>query len=292
MLPFLTMKSIPHILASAPVIEAKKQKLIEQCLKLKEKKIIPSLKVILVGDNPASLIYTRNKKKFCEEIGAECEIIKLPASLSEKDFISEVKKIADNKLVHGCFVQLPLPTQLSHIDVGQLIPAEKDVDGFHAQNLYELMKGASTKSFLPPCTPKGIMTLLKFYEIPISGKNIVIVGRSMIVGKPLMLLLTQRDATVTLCHSKTKNLTEITKKADIVVTAIGRANFFTKEYFSPGQIVIDVGINKDKHDKLCGDVDFENVSPMVAHITPVPGGVGPLTILTLVRNLLQASNKI
>jgi methylenetetrahydrofolate dehydrogenase (NADP+) / methenyltetrahydrofolate cyclohydrolase len=281
------------LLKSKPVIEKRRASLASKCSELKEKGVTPTMKVILVGENPASLIYTRNKKKFMEKIGADCEIISLPQDLTEQDFLAKVNEISSNDSVHGCFVQLPLPKQLSHIDVGELIPPEKDVDGFHSKNLYQLMHGDTGKHSLLPCTPKGMITLMHEYGIELEGKNVVIIGRSMIVGKPMGLLLLNHNATVSICHSRTKNLKQQTRNADIIVSAIGKANFVTKDFLndSGNQILIDVGMNHDENNKLCGDIDLNDVLDSCAKITPVPGGVGPMTILSLAENLITAASR-
>ncbi len=281
-----------QILKAKPVTTAGAARLASKCKQLKENGITPYMQVLLVGDNPASQIYTRNKKRYIEKLGGKCDIIHLPESLSEKDFIFEVGKMVSNDDIHGCFVQLPLPKQLGHLDVGELIPPHKDVDGFHRNNLMGLLAGDCGNEILLPCTPKGIITLLNHYQIDIEGKNVVIIGRSMIVGKPMAMLLTNYNATVTICHSKTRDIKRITAGADIIIAAIGRAKMVDASFLSPSgnQIIIDVGMNQDENGKLCGDVDFEAVSDKVAAITPVPGGVGPMTILSLAENLLQAAN--
>lgn len=278
-------------LKASPIIKKNLKTLRLRVNELKEKGVTPSLKVILVGNNPASVIYTENKKKFCEKIGAECEIIKLPEQISADDFIKKTNEICANKSVHGCLIQLPLPKQLSGLNVGELIPAEKDVDGFHSDNLIALLKNQHSKSALNPCTPKGIMNLLQFYEIDVSGKHVVVIGRSLIVGKPLSLMLTNKNATVTLCHSATQNIENHTKNADIIVTAMGQAKFLKRQHLSDKghQIIIDVGMNKWNEDETCGDVDFQDVVNYVSAITPVPGGIGKMTILSLAQNLLQAA---
>ncbi|OFZ21687.1 MAG: hypothetical protein A2202_08710 [Bdellovibrionales bacterium RIFOXYA1_FULL_36_14] len=283
-------------LISKPIVDQELENLKNRCNKLKNSGIIPNLQVLLVGNNKASKIYTNRKKKFCESFGAKCDIHHLDENISVDDFINELNKISSDKNVHGTFVQLPLPKQLSNLEVEKLIPAEKDVDGFHPFNLFALLSDNKKNDYFKPCTPYGVMNLLKYYNIPISGKNAVIIGRSMIVGKPMQMLLTNANATVTLCHSKTQNLAELTKKADIIISAIGKPKFLNDTYIHPDQknktVVIDVGINTDQDGNLCGDVDFDKVSPLVYAITPVPGGVGPLTILTLSQNLLQAAEKI
>lgn len=280
-----------HDLLAKPIIERLNLDLQKKCETLKQRGIIPTMKVLLVGNNPASASYVRNKKKFIEKLGALCDIVQLEETVTPDDFLKTLHFITEDKKVHGCFVQLPLPKQLSHINVGELIPAEKDVDGFTKTNLMHILEGDSGIKALAPCTPKGIVTLLKESGISLSGKNVVIIGRSLIVGKPLALLMLNENATVTICHSKTKNLIEVCRGADILVAAIGRANFVGPEHVRPGQVVVDVGINYDAENKLCGDVNYAAVAPIVEAITPVPGGVGPMTIFTLAQNLLQASQK-
>ncbi|WP_127715688.1 bifunctional 5,10-methylenetetrahydrofolate dehydrogenase/5,10-methenyltetrahydrofolate cyclohydrolase [Halobacteriovorax sp. HLS] len=281
------------IMKSKPLIKESVENLKNRCSALKQEGIIPTMKVILVGDNPASLLYTRNKKKFIENLGAECEIIKLPSDLKEDDFLDHVADIVSDPSVHGCFVQLPLPKHLAHINVGELIPPYKDVDGFNKFNVMNLYQGEKGEGALIPCTPKGIVTICNYYGIEIENKNITIVGRSLIVGKPLSLLLTNHNATVSLCHSKTQNLKDHTKQADIIIMAIGSAKFLTRDYLSDSksQAIIDVGMNQDAEGKLCGDTDFHNIKDHVSAITPVPGGIGPMTILSLAQNLLQAAEK-
>lgn len=282
------------LLKAAPISQQIVDELTKQCSKLKEKGITPNLKVILVGEHPPSVIYTKNKKKFMEKIGAACEIVRLPEDISETSFLENVDKYSKDKSVHGLFVQLPLPKHLQHIDVGQLVPHQKDVDGFHAQNLYKLMTGDKEGSALLPCTPKGIMSMLSFANIDVSGKSVAVIGRSMIVGKPLALLMTNANATVTLCHSRTKDLKKVTQEADIIVAAIGKAKFINSSYLSPNkdQILIDVGINHDENGKLCGDIDESDVLDHCSVLTPVPGGVGPMTIVSLGQNLVAAANNL
>jgi methylenetetrahydrofolate dehydrogenase (NADP+)/methenyltetrahydrofolate cyclohydrolase len=266
----------------------------KQYADLIEKGTIPTLHVILVGENPASVIYTRNKKKFIENLGGKCEIINLPETISEKELLENINNISSSPDIHGCFVQMPLPQHLSHLDVGQLIPPSKDVDGFHAENLYHVMTGNFDETTLLPCTPKGVIKLLKEYKVELEGKDVVIIGRSMIVGKPLSLLFTAENSTVTICHSKTKDLIEKTKAANIIVAAIGKANFLNADYLNEkgDQVIVDVGINKDSEGKLCGDVDTESMKNKCHAITPVPGGVGPMTIYCLAENLLVAANNL
>ncbi|WP_372653937.1 bifunctional 5,10-methylenetetrahydrofolate dehydrogenase/5,10-methenyltetrahydrofolate cyclohydrolase [Halobacteriovorax sp.] len=279
------------ILKSSPIVKKSLEQLAKKSDSLKQQGITPTMKVILVGENPASIIYTRNKKRFMEKFGAECEIIKLSSDLTQEDFLNKVQDIVEDNNNHGCFIQLPLPKHLDHIDVGELINPLKDVDGFNKANIMNLYKGEKGENALIPCTPRGIITLCDYYNIELSSKKVVVIGRSLIVGKPMSMLLTNHNATVTLCHSKTSNIEEHTKSADIIITAIGSPKFLNKSHLndSKKQYIIDVGINHDENGKLCGDVDFHNVIEHVAGITPVPGGIGPMTILSLAQNLLQAA---
>lgn len=284
-----------QILHSSSVKKLITKGLKAECKSLRENNIFPQLKVILVGSDPASIIYTTAKKKFIEKIGALCEIIALDENTSEADLRKTITQINSDERVHGCIIQLPLPKHLSHLDVGHLVIKEKDVDGFHPENLYALMRNGNDSSDFISCTPKGILTLMQESQIAVSGKHVVIVGRSMIVGKPLAMLLTNHNATVTLCHSQTQNLKDLTKKCDILISAIGKANFIDETYISPNknQVIIDVGMNTDTQGQLCGDVHYERVANLVSAITPVPGGIGPMTIVSLAQNLLQASkNKL
>jgi methylenetetrahydrofolate dehydrogenase (NADP+)/methenyltetrahydrofolate cyclohydrolase len=280
-----------QILHSASVKKLITKALKTECKALKDQDIFPKLNVVLVGSDPASLIYTSSKKKFCEKIGAICDIISLDENISEKDFLKTVNQINSDESVHGCIIQLPLPKQLSHLNVGHLVKREKDVDGFHPENLFALLSNKSDSNHFISCTPKGILTLMQENEIDVTGKNVVIIGRSMIVGKPLAMLLTNHNATVTLCHSHTKNLKQLAKNCDILISAIGKAHFVDESFISPdkNQVIIDVGMNTDTQGQLCGDVHFEKVFNLVSAITPVPGGVGPMTIVSLAQNLLQAS---
>lgn len=280
------------LLLAKPVVENSVSHLNTKCLELKERGLTPKMRVILVGDNPASKIYVRNKSKLCARVGADFELVELSSDVTEKDFLSEIKKMNEDDSVTGCFVQLPVPSHLRHLDITGLINPVKDVDGFHGKNAMHIYRN-DRNGFLP-CTPKGIIGLCKFYDIPLEGKHVVIIGRSLIVGKPLSLLLTNKNATVTLCHSKTPDIPKFTKQADIIISAVGRPRYLDQSYIGENkdQVIIDVGINKDDNNKTCGDVDFENVKDKVAAITPVPGGVGPLTVLSLIENLTQATENI
>ena len=245
------------------------------------------LAVVLVGNNSASQVYVKNKIKACEEVGIKSFAHYLPENTSQTELENLLKKLADDETVHGILVQLPLPKHISE-DVLRLIPHEKDVDGFSAENVGSLcLKQKGTV----PCTPYGIMKMLEYKNIDICGKNAVVVGRSNIVGKPIAMLLLNSDATVTVCHSKTKNLKDICKSADILIVAIGKAKFIKSDMVKDGAVVIDVGMNRDENGKLCGDVDFESVKDKCSHITPVPGGVGPMTITMLMYNTYVSAKR-
>ena len=250
--------------------------------KLKEETgIVPGLAAVLVGSNPASEIYVRNKRKACGEAGIYSEEYKLPEETTESDLLSLIKELNEDKKIHGILVQLPLPKHINEAKILRAVSPLKDIDGFHPENVGYLVEG--NPRFIP-CTPHGIIRLLDYYKIEMQGKEAVVVGRSNIVGKPVSLLLLHRHATVTICHSRTKPLEDVTRRADILVAAIGRANFITGDMVKEGVVVIDVGINRNPDGKLTGDVDFEQVKEKASYITPVPGGVGPMTIAMLLWN--------
>jgi methylenetetrahydrofolate dehydrogenase (NADP+)/methenyltetrahydrofolate cyclohydrolase len=253
---------------------------------LKERGVIPGLDVVLVGENPASLVYVRNKIKACEEVGIKSVQHKLPDTTSHVELLALIRKLNASKEVHGILVQLPLPKQINEEEILEEISPAKDVDGFHPYNVGRLMIG---NPVLQPCTPYGVMRLLDSTGVDLSGKDAVVVGRSNIVGKPMAMMLLRRNATVTVCHSKTKDLVERVKKADILVAAIGRAEFIKGEWVKEGAVVIDVGMNRTLEGKLVGDVDFEGASQRASFITPVPGGVGPMTIAMLLKNTVEAA---
>lgn len=262
----------------------------ERVIRLKEQRLTPGLAVVLVGDNQASATYVRNKQKSCEAIGMYSELIKLPEETTQEELLTQIQLLNQREDIHGILVQLPLPKHIDEDKVIATIAVEKDVDGFSPVSVGKMMLGQET--FLP-CTPFGVMKLLEYSGIEIAGKHAVIVGRSHIVGKPMGQLLLQKDATVTYTHSKTPDLPSFTKQADILIAAVGRANFITKEHVKEGAVVIDVGINRDDNNKLCGDVNFAEVDGIASHITPVPGGVGPMTITMLLFNTVQAAeNKL
>ena len=241
----------------------------------------PGLAVIIVGEDPASQVYVRNKKRACEEVGFYSESYELPANTTQEELEALVDKLNADKSIHGILVQLPLPKHLDEEKVLLKISPDKDVDAFHPYNVGRIMIG--NYRFLP-CTPAGVMTLIERSGITVEGKTCVVVGRSNIVGKPMAMLLLNADATVTVCHSKTENIKEICRDADILISAVGKAKFVTEDMVKEGAVVIDVGMNRDENGKLCGDVDFENVKEKTSYITPVPGGVGPMTITMLMRN--------
>ncbi len=248
--------------------------------------IRPCLAVIQVGDDPASSTYVNNKIKACQEIGFVSKSFHYTSAMTEQELINLIADLNYDNSVHGILVQLPLPKHFNEKNIINAISPGKDVDAFHPYNVGSLMTGEA--SFLP-CTPAGIMELLKRYNIEITGKECVVVGRSNIVGKPIAQILLQQNGTVTVCHSKTQNLVEHCRKADILICAIGKPKFFTAEYIRPGAVVIDVGINRDENGKLCGDVDFEAVKDRAGCITPVPGGCGPMTIAMLMQNTYTAA---
>ena len=259
-----------------------------ECAELKKKGIIPGLAVVIVGTDPASQVYVRNKKKACEEVGFRSEVFELPEETTEEELLALVKKLNEDVNIHGILVQLPLPEHLDDEVIIANIDPKKDVDAFHPSNVGKIMIG--NYDFLP-CTPAGVMVLLEKSGIDVSGKECVVVGRSNIVGKPQAMLLLHANGTVTICHSRTKDLAEVTRRADILVVAIGKADFITGDMVKDGAVVIDVGMNRKADGKLTGDVDFATVEPKASYITPVPGGVGPMTISMLLRNTLTSAKK-
>ena len=259
-----------------------------ECEKLKKEKIIPKLAVIMVGDNPASKVYVKNKSKACQEIGIEYEEYLLSKETKQKELIDLIKKLNEEKTVNGILLQSPLP---SHLDINKAfkeIDYRKDVDGFTPISTGKLTIGEDT---FVSCTPLGVIKMFEEYNIDLTGKSVVILGRSNIVGKPLIHCCLNKNATVTVCHSKTKDLKEYTKRADILIVAIGKSKYVTEDMVKEGAVVIDVGINRGKDGKLTGDVDFENVEKKASYITPVPGGVGPMTIAMLMNNVIKATKE-
>ncbi len=260
----------------------------ERADRLKAKNILPGLAVIIVGDNPASKLYVSNKIKACHEVGLHSEVHDLPEDISEKMLLKLIDQLNEEKKINGILVQLPLPKHIDENRILETIKMDKDVDGFHLYNVGALMTG---NTVFPPCTPFGVMRMLEYSKVPIAGQNAVIVGRSNIVGKPMAMLLLQKDATVTICTSKTKDLIQHTKQADILVVATGRPEMIKAEHVKQGAIVVDVGINRLDDGRLVGDVAFEEVSKVASQITPVPGGVGPMTITMLVANTVMAAER-
>ena len=265
-----------------------RQELKVECDELKSKGINPKLAVIMVGDNPASKVYVRNKSRACDEIGIEYEEYLLQDDIKQEDLINLIKKLNEDKTVNGILLQSPIPDHLNINQAFKTITYRKDVDGFTPSSVGKLCIGEDT--FIS-CTPYGVMKMFEEYNIDLTGKNVVILGRSNIVGKPLIQCCLAKNATVTVCHSKTKNIEEYTKKADILISAIGKAKFVTKDMVKKDVVVIDVGINRNEDGKLVGDVDFEAVEPLASYITPVPGGVGPMTIAMLMNNVIKAAKE-
>ena len=254
----------------------------------REFNITPGLAVIIVGENPASLVYVRNKHKACVEAGMNSIEVKMPESTTEDELLAKISELNSDANVHGILVQLPLPKHIDETRVLNSISPEKDVDAFHPVNVGKIMIGNYN---LLPCTPAGVMDLLDYYGVELSGKRAVVIGRSNIVGKPMALLLLERNATVSVCHSRTKDISEYTRAADVIVVAVGRPNFLKADMIKAGAVVVDVGINRLDNGKLCGDVDFTQVKEVASLITPVPGGVGPMTITTLLKNTLSAARE-
>lgn len=269
----------------AAFVKARAAKEVE---KMREKNIPVSLAVILVGNDPASRVYVTNKRKDCSELGIESIEYALPEETSMDELLDLIHKLNDDKNVNGILCQLPLPRHLDENKVLEAISPLKDVDAFHPENVGKIMTG---KYEFLPCTPAGIMEMFSYYNIPVAGKECVVIGRSNIVGKPMAMLMLHSNATVTICHSRTTDLAAVCSKADILISAVGKADFVTADMVKKDAIVIDVGMNRNKEGKLCGDVDYENVSKIASMITPVPGGVGPMTRAMLMCNTVTAAKK-
>ena len=277
-----------ELLKGKEVAQKTREKLKEEVTTLKEKGINPKLAVIMVGDDSASQIYVRNKSKVCNEIGIEFDEYLLPEKTQQKELLELIEKLNNDKTINGILLQSPIPKHLDINEAFRTISPEKDVDGFHPTNVGKLVLGQDT--FIS-CTPFGIMKIFEDYNIDLEGKNAVVIGRSNIVGKPMSQCLLNKNATVTICHSRTKKLAEVTKQADVVVAAIGKPCFVTADMVKKDAIVIDVGINRGEDGKIKGDVDFENVKEKASYITPVPGGVGPMTIAMLMTNVVKAAKE-
>ncbi|PFK45988.1 bifunctional methylenetetrahydrofolate dehydrogenase/methenyltetrahydrofolate cyclohydrolase FolD [Bacillus cereus] len=276
------------IIKGNEVAEKKRAQLKEEVVKLKEQGIVPGLAVILVGEDPASRSYVKGKEKGCEQVGIYSELIEFPDTITEERLLAEIDRLNEDERINGILVQLPLPKHIEEKAIIERISPEKDVDGFHPISVGRMMTGQDT--FLP-CTPHGIVELVKETNLDISGKHVVVIGRSNIVGKPVGQLFLNENATVTYCHSKTKNIKELAKLADILIVAVGRPKMVTADYIKEGAVVIDVGVNRLDTGKLCGDVDFDNVLDIAGYITPVPKGVGPMTITMLLHNTVESAKR-
>lgn len=277
-----------EIISGKVISAAVKERIAAEVAELKAKGVTPGLAVIIVGTDPASQVYVGSKERTCIELGMYSEKYELPESTTNEELLALVERLNKDDKIHGILCQLPLPRHLDEKAVIDAIDPAKDVDAFHVQNVGKIMIG--DYDFLP-CTPAGIMEMLKFSNIDPQGKHCVVIGRSNIVGKPMAMLMLHANATVTICHSKTQNLKEICREADILVAAVGRAKFVTADMVKEGAVVIDVGMNRDENGKLCGDVDYQNVEPLCSAITPVPGGVGPMTIAMLMQNTLTSAKR-
>ncbi|AZU63269.1 bifunctional methylenetetrahydrofolate dehydrogenase/methenyltetrahydrofolate cyclohydrolase FolD [Neobacillus mesonae] len=277
-----------EIINGKEIAAKKREEIAKEVSKLKENGVTPGLAVILVGNNHASRTYVTNKQKACQELGMHSLLIELPEEVSEEELLAKIDELNHDAEIHGILVQLPIPKHIDEKKVIESISPSKDVDGFHPVNIGRMMTGQN--AFLP-CTPYGIMVMLEETGISVAGKHVVVVGRSNIVGKPVGQLMLNQHATVTYCHSRTKDLKFHTKQADILVAAVGIANFIKAEHVKEGAVVIDVGINRNEEGKLCGDVDFAEVSEIAGFITPVPKGVGPMTITMLMYNTLKSAEE-
>ena len=272
---------------SGKVVSAQiKEQVKAQVVSLNEKGIYPKLSVIIVGENPASLTYVKGKHKDCAECGIISDNIAMPDTVSQSELLAEIDRLNKDDSVHGILVQLPLPKHINEYAVINAISPEKDVDGFTAINVGNMNIG---KDCFTPCTPQGCLDMLDYAGVDLEGKDVVVIGRSNIVGKPVAVLALQRSATVTICHSRTKNIAEKTRNADVVIVAVGRAGFLTGDMLKPGAVVIDVGINRNEAGKLCGDADFDSCIDVVSKITPVPGGVGLMTRANLLKNTIKSA---
>ena len=263
-----------------------KENISEEVSELKNKGIIPGLAVILVGDDPASKVYVNNKKKACAQVGIYSEEYLLPADTDEKTLLDLIAKLNADDRINGVLLQAPIPPHLDYRKISETISPMKDVDAFHPYNVGKIMIGDFD---FVPCTPAGVVELIKSTGTTIEGKNCVVIGRSNIVGKPQAMLLLRENGTVTVCHSKTKDIASVTRNADILVVAVGKAGFVTGDMIKPGAVVIDVGMNRNSEGKLCGDVDFASAESVASWITPVPGGVGPMTVTMLLKNTVKAA---
>lgn len=277
-----------HIIDGKRIAKEMRAQIGEEVALLRRKGVTPGLAVIIVGEDLASKIYVRNKERACAEVGFYSEVIRLPETVSQEALLAEIDRLKNDGRIHGILVQVPLPEHIDERTVLAAIPAEKDVDGFHVQNIGALMCGRDT---IAPCTPAGCMELIHRSGVALDGAHAVVLGRSNTVGKPVAMLLLQQNCTVTICHSRTKDIAGITRQADILVSAVGKMGFVTADMVKPGAVVIDVGINRKADGHVVGDVDYVNVEPVAGAITPVPGGVGPMTITMLLKNTLEQAKK-
>ncbi|ASS96266.1 bifunctional methylenetetrahydrofolate dehydrogenase/methenyltetrahydrofolate cyclohydrolase FolD [Peribacillus simplex] len=277
-----------QIINGKEIAESVRQEISKEVQQLREKNVVPGLAVILVGDNQASQTYVRNKQKACEDLGMHSVLIKKPSELSQEELIQSIAELNLDDSIHGILVQLPLPGHIQEKAIIEAISPEKDVDGFHPINIGRMMTGQD--AFLP-CTPYGVMVMLEYIDYDLEGKHVVIVGRSNIVGKPAGQMFLNANATVTYCHSRTKDLAYYTKQADVVVAAVGKRDTITSDHIKEGAVVIDVGMNRNDEGKLCGDVAFDEVKNKASYITPVPKGVGPMTITMLMKNTVKSAQK-
>ncbi|NMD70194.1 bifunctional methylenetetrahydrofolate dehydrogenase/methenyltetrahydrofolate cyclohydrolase FolD [Bacillus sp. DNRA2] len=276
------------LISGKDIANKKKNEIAAEVEALKKAGVTPGLAVILVGNNPASRTYVTSKEKTCKQLGMHSLLIEYPETVSEQELLNKIDELNNDDKIHGILVQLPVPDHINETSIIEAISPEKDVDGFNPINIGRMMTGQD--AFLP-CTPYGVMVMLQEMGIEIAGKHVVVIGRSNIVGKPQGQLFLNENATVTYCHSKTVDIKSITTQADILVVAVGRAYFVTEDFVKPGAVVIDVGMNRNSEGKLCGDVDFEHVKEKAGYITPVPGGVGPMTITMLMYNTLKSAQK-
>ncbi|MGG4143005.1 bifunctional methylenetetrahydrofolate dehydrogenase/methenyltetrahydrofolate cyclohydrolase FolD [Paenibacillus algorifonticola] len=277
-----------HIILGKQISDLIREEIGADTASLKEKGVVPGLAVVLVGDDPASKVYVGSKEKACQQLGLYSEVHRLAESATEEEVLALIAKLNEQDSINGILVQLPLPKHINEKAVIDAIRVEKDVDGFHPESVGNLVIGDDS---LLPCTPAGVIELIKRSGVDIAGKHAVVIGRSNIVGKPVAMLLLREHATVTICHSKTANMEEIAKQADILVVAIGKAKAIDSKFVKPGAVVIDVGINRLPDGKLAGDVDYEDCLETAGYITPVPGGVGPMTITMLIQNTIKAAKR-
>jgi methylenetetrahydrofolate dehydrogenase (NADP+)/methenyltetrahydrofolate cyclohydrolase len=281
---------VATIMKGSEVTKSMKEKMLIEVEDLKSKGIIPGLGIVRIGSNPDDLSYERGAIKRCEGLGIHCKVFEYPLEITQCQLIEEIRKINNDDTIHGILLFRPLPKHIDENSIKKIISPEKDIDCFNPINVVKVFEGDETG--FAPCTPEAVIEIMDHYGIEISGKRVVVIGRSLVVGKPLSMLLLKRNATVTICHTRTRNLEETCRQGEILIAAAGKAKMVTKEFVSKGQIVIDVGINVDESGKLWGDVDYDSVEPIVGHITPVPGGVGTVTTSVLAKHVIRAAKDI